>query len=114
MNTETNLQECLAEMCCFVRGGVPGIACLVKVFKNIFLHYDVFLVDDQCAVIRSLGGLSPRTRQQMLKEVGWVEAAPAKKTTTNTTIESYFAGLSEARPAAAEHMHHCGADESAM
>lgn len=71
-----NLRECTAEMRCFVRGGVPGVAQLQRVFKNIFLHYDVFLLDDQCSIIKSLGGLSPSTRHDMLREVGWAETHP--------------------------------------
>lgn len=37
----SRIQECTAEMKCFVRGGVPGIARLFKVYPNIFTHYEI-------------------------------------------------------------------------
>ena len=51
----SQVQECIAEMRCFVRGGLPGIEVLKRVYKNIFLHYEIFFPEDKRLIIASLG-----------------------------------------------------------
>jgi hypothetical protein len=51
----SQVQECIAEMRCFVRGGLPGIDVLKRVYKNIFLHYEIFFPEDKRLIIASLG-----------------------------------------------------------
>jgi hypothetical protein len=51
----SQVQECIAEMRCFVRGGLPGIEMLKRVYKNIFLHYEIFFPEDKRLIIASLG-----------------------------------------------------------
>lgn len=54
MSTD-QIQECICEMRCFVRGGVPGIEKLRKVINNIFLHYDIFFHEDKRLIISRIG-----------------------------------------------------------
>ncbi len=75
------LQQCIAEMCCFVRGGVPGVARLEQVYKSIFLHYEIFTTEDKCSVLNSLVGLDPNVRNRMLEGVGWINYFKEEKST---------------------------------
>ena len=50
-----NVKECIAEMRCFVRGGIPGIARLQQVCATIFGHFGIVLSEDICLVISSIG-----------------------------------------------------------
>jgi hypothetical protein len=99
MTQSDTLQECIAEMRCFVRGGVPGVARLERVYKNIFLHYDIFLIEDKCSILNSLSGLNPVVRNRMLEEVGWVNnckqpTKPPKKNKKTSSGKYDFAAES--------------------
>lgn len=50
-----NTTECIAEMRCFVQGDLPGIERLKKVYKNIFLHYQISSEEDIRFVVERLG-----------------------------------------------------------
>jgi hypothetical protein len=55
MENQPNIDECIAEMRCFVRGDLPGIERLKQVYKNIFLHYRISSEEDIRLVVKSLG-----------------------------------------------------------
>ena len=50
-----NRLECIREMDCFVRGGRPGIARLLQVYKTILIHYKINYSEEKYFVINSLG-----------------------------------------------------------
>ena len=81
MSQNDALQECIAEMRCFVRGGLPGVARLQLVYKNIFIHYGILTTEDKCTVFNTLVGLDPDIRNRMLVEVGWVNSFKEEKST---------------------------------
>ena len=99
MSQSGTLQECIAEMYCFVRGGVPGVARLEQVYETMFIHYDIFTTEDKCSVLNSLVGLDPSIRNRMLEKVGWVSQYKKEKSTKHPkkkkrkTSESFFMTL---------------------
>ena len=66
------IRECIKEMDCFVRGGRPGIARLLEVYKNIFIHFEISSHNDVHFVIKSLG-LKQDLQTKMMKAMHFPE-----------------------------------------
>jgi hypothetical protein len=74
-----NVRECIKEMQCFVRGGLPGIDRLLHVYKNIFIAFNISSPNDIYFIINSLG-IKQKLQAKMLGEMTKTYGSDAKST----------------------------------
>ncbi len=66
MATEEQFEGCAQEMKAFVRGGLPGMQVLNKVYRQILKHYDA--TDDEPRAL-FFAGLYFDQEEQLLKKI---------------------------------------------
>lgn len=71
-------EECICEMGAFVRGGLPGMECLARVYTQILKHYQV--ADNVEEVFEALElFVNPKTGKLMRKRVKIEEEDPSQR-----------------------------------
>jgi hypothetical protein len=108
----SQVQECIAEMRCFIRGGLPGIEMLKKVYKNIFLHYEIFFPEDKRLIIASLG-LSHKLQQFFFESQEQPSLPCQKKTTKRSGVRQYGVSMFMASHGE-EEVEYGGGEESVL